>query len=200
MRRTVEEFDKKKGCRKYRFKKSGRKPWKLTTEVQKFVLRRLLADRVTKVVTSTTLQADVAKDMPVIVEASCIRKFLEKKGYKWLPRCEKRKYSREQMVERKAFADAVLRLSVADLRKKLCLSLDGVVLSMPPQDETERFNYCWGAEVKMWREVGERNLPRLAGADDFSKQVPLERAIPLWGGISEGGFRSSNVAPHREDQ
>ena len=31
-------------------------------------------------------------------------------------------------------------------------------------------------------------MPKLAGGDNYSKQVPLERAIPLWGGISADGF------------
>ena len=40
----------------------------------------------------------------------------------------------------------------------------------------------------MWRKLAEANPPPLAGADKYDKQVPLSRAIPLWGGLSEGGF------------
>jgi len=40
----------------------------------------------------------------------------------------------------------------------------------------------------MWRKTRETNLPSLAGDDEYMKQVPLSRAIPLWGGISDGGF------------
>ena len=40
----------------------------------------------------------------------------------------------------------------------------------------------------MWRKVGEANLPQLAGDNAYSKQVPIHRAIPLWGGLSEDGF------------
>ena len=40
----------------------------------------------------------------------------------------------------------------------------------------------------MWRKQAEGNLPRLAGADEYKHQVPLHRAIPLWGGISQDGF------------
>ena len=40
----------------------------------------------------------------------------------------------------------------------------------------------------MWRKANEANLPQLAGTDKYDKQVPLHRAIPLWGGLSEDGF------------
>ena len=40
----------------------------------------------------------------------------------------------------------------------------------------------------MWRKRNEANLPALAGKDEYKKQVPIARAIPLWGGVSEGGF------------
>jgi hypothetical protein len=113
---------------------------------------------------------------------------LQKRGYKWLPRNQKRKYTPEQKRLRVTFARAALRLSKEMLRKKMCMSLDGVVLSMPPATEGERFNYCWGAATHMWRKHTEGNKPQLAGADDYDKQVPLSRSIPLWGGVSESGF------------
>jgi len=40
----------------------------------------------------------------------------------------------------------------------------------------------------MWRKQGEYNAPQLAANDQYSKQVPIARALPLWGGISENGF------------
>ena len=40
----------------------------------------------------------------------------------------------------------------------------------------------------MWRKRSEGNLPKLAGASDYLKQVPKERCIPLWGGLLEDGF------------
>ena len=40
----------------------------------------------------------------------------------------------------------------------------------------------------MWRRRNEGNAPELAGADDYDKQVPVARCIPLWGGLSEDGF------------
>ena len=107
---------------------------------------------------------------------------------KVLPRNQKRKYNRFQKQQRVKFAAAVLRLSKKQLRQKLCMSLDGVVLSMPPKEEVERFNYCWEAASHMWWKRNEGNKPKLAGADDYDKQVPLSRAIPLWGGLSADGF------------
>ena len=59
---------------------------------------------------------------------------------------------------------------------------------MPPQSETDRFNYCWGAATHMWRKKSEGNQPQLAGNDDYDHQVPLSRSIPLWGGLSADGF------------
>ena len=40
----------------------------------------------------------------------------------------------------------------------------------------------------MWRKPSESFLPKLAGDDDYPKQVPLSRAVPLWGGCSTNGF------------
>ena len=187
VRDVCDKFSVKKGCRPYAFKRCGRKPWKMTEEVQKLVLKLLLSQRKTMVVTSTSLAEDLAKE-GVIVEASSIRKLLAKKGYKWLPRSQKRRYSQEDMEKRLKFAKGVVRLSRADLRLKLCISLDGVVLSMPPSNPTDRYNYCWGGFHCMWRKKSESNTPALAGATDYDKQVPLARSIPLWGGISEDGF------------
>ena len=40
----------------------------------------------------------------------------------------------------------------------------------------------------MWRKPGEAASPELAGGGQYAQQVPLNRAIPIWGGISPGGF------------
>ena len=196
VRAACETFSVKRGACKFQYKRCGRKPWKLTAEAQTFVVKRLLAQRRTKVVTSSTLAEDLAKERGIRVEASCVRKLLAKKGYRWLPRSQKRKYSQDQKEKRLRFARSVVRLSYKDLRLKMAMSLDGVVLSMPPANPTDRLNYCWGGFHSVWRKKGEANLPSLAGADDFPKQVPLPRAIPLWGGISEGGFEA--VTWHKE--
>ena len=190
VRTTVRAFNVAKGCRPSHYARSGRKAWKLTPEVRRFVIQRLLRDRVAKVVTSATLQADLAAEMGVALEASTIRKFLQRRGYSWLPRSQKRKYSLPQRRTRVAFAAAALALRPAALRQKLAMSMDGIVLSMPPETDIDRLNYCWGGVTHMWRKAREAKHPRLAADDEFQKQVPLSRALPLWGGISEGGFAS----------
>ena len=196
--RRVEAFSVTKGCRKFKYSRCGRKPWKMTPDIAQFIIRRLVARRATEIVTSVTLQADVAKEKGVAVEDSTIRKLLKKKGYTWLPRSQKRKYSSSQKRARVAFAKAVLRMSRSLLRQKLCMSLDGVVLSIPPTTDIDRFNYCWGGANHMWRKRSEGNLPKLAGADDYEKQAPITRCIPLWGGLSEDGFAAVHWHPRKK--
>ena len=91
------------------------------------------------------------------------------------------------MGVRRAFARRILRMSKADLRKELGLSLEGVVLAMPPAGDVAKWNHCMSTETHMWRKPSEAALPELAGDDPYPDQVPLDRAIPFWGGISEGG-------------
>ena len=42
----------------------------------------------------------------------------------------------------------------------------------------------------MWRKRGEAAKPELSGDDPYADQIPLSRAVPLWGGISEKGFEA----------
>ena len=51
---------------------------------------------------------------------------------------QKRLYNKEQRRERMACAKGVMRLSIAALREKLSLSLDGVILTMRPDNPTDR--------------------------------------------------------------
>jgi transposase len=181
-------FSSARGCKPYKYKKCGRTAWKLTPDVQTFILKRMLADRKHMIVTSTSLAAAVAEVKGIVLEASAIRKLLKKRGYKWLPRRQKPKYSKEERAVRVAFCRAALRLSKVDLRHKMAMSMDGVIFSIPPSKEAERINYCWGGVTHMWRKPGEANSPTLAGASNYVKQVPAARSIPLWGGISADGF------------
>ena len=91
-RRVNQRFNNKKGTVHYNYEKCGRKPWKLTKVVRTFILKLLLKNRKMTVVTSTSLQADVASQLGVKLSKSPIRKFLAAKGYRWLPRAQKRKY------------------------------------------------------------------------------------------------------------
>ena len=122
------------------------------------------------------------------LDASAIRRILRSHGYRWLPRAQKRKYSAARKAERLKFAKAVLRLSKAKLREKLSLAMDGVILALPPRDATDRANYCAHGDTHMWRLPSEAASEALAGQDPYPYQVPVERIVPLWGGLSEGGF------------
>jgi hypothetical protein len=72
--------------------------------------------------------------------------------------------------------------------------MDGVILAMPPKDETERMNFCRHGEEYMWRKNTEAFTPKLSGDDEYGGQVPLARAVPMWAGCAAGGL--SIVAFH----
>ena len=74
------------------------------------------------------------------------------------------------------------------MRAKLNMSLDGIVLTIPPKSAVDRENYCRGAATHMWRKPSEANSPELAGQSALPRQVPLARVVPMWGGVSVGGF------------
>ena len=185
--RVYAEHSKRLGRRVFKFAKCGRKRWKVTKKVEACVLRRLKALRQKCVCTSTTLQRELKKEMDVSLECSTVRKILARHGYKWRPRCQKPLVDKKLAARRLVFARAILRLSRAALRAKLCLSLDGVILQMPPKDPTDRANHCLHGNTHMYRLEGEAASPQLAGEDPYPDQVPLARSIPMWGGISEGG-------------
>ena len=237
-KRAYQKFFKRGKIKaKYDYSKCGRKPWKLTPQVESYIVRKLHALRKKGICTSKTLQFLLAKEKALTVSDSAIRKFLTQNGYRWVPRSQKRKYTGPEMVVREKFAKRILRMSRADLRKELGLSIDGIVLAMPPTGvklqpslclqiwmwaprnrsgpkvgshlfslgqylrfatsgrstishptgDVARWNHCISGETHMWRKRNEAALPELAGDDPYVSQVPIERAVPLWGGISEGG-------------
>ena len=189
VRRVYERFSRSKGRVSYRFAKCGRKPWKLTKEIGSHIVSRLLSRRKEGVVTSVILQADVYKDKEVSLSLSAIRKHLLTKGYKWLPRSQKRRYSKEDRAKRMAFAIRFANMSQKALSKYITFAMDGVILTYPQDDHTERMNYCLAGETHMWRKRSEAAMPQLAGDDPYADQVPAARALPLWGAISARGFR-----------
>ena len=140
------------------------------------------------VCTSVTLQLDVAKNLRVKMSDSAVRKVLAQYGYQWRPRSKNRKYDKEQRALRLAFARPVVRMSAALLREKLSLSLDGAIVPVPPEDETERYNFCKFGDTHVYRKASEGLDPHLAGHDAYAKQLPMKRALPIWGGCSAGGF------------
>ena len=188
VRETYGRLSRKVGHRKYNYGKCGRQAWKVTKAVERFLLGRLRCLRKTGVCTSTTLRQELAASGMEDLEESTIRRVLTKNGYHWLPRSQKRAYTAELRKKRLAFARSVVRLSETQLREKLAISMDGTVLSMAPSDPAERLNFCSSANSHMWRKKTEAASPDLAGDDPYNEQVPLSRALPLWGGISVGGY------------
>ena len=192
-RKVYNTFSRKAGRCKYNYDKCGRKPWKVTPKVRTFIVNKLMQLRKRHIVTSTTLQGSGAKKFKIQLDASYIRKILVNAGYKWLPRAQKKKYTPDQMKARLRFAKFVCSLSKKALRERLSFSMDGVVLAAPPRNDIDRANHCWGGATHMWRKPSEGATPELAGENPYVKQCPISRAIPLWGGISEGGY--SRLSP-----
>ena len=185
---TYHKFSVTKGRRQYKYKKCGRKPWKLTKEMKTFLVSQLKQLRRSAPCTTTMLQQVLAREKGVQVEKSAIAKTLKSQGYQWLPRSQKRKYSKEDRAARLAWAQEVVDMGPARAKAKLSMAMDGVVLGMPPSDPTDRLHWCRHGEDRMWRKKSEAASPELAGGHSYDNQVPLARALPLWGGISGGGF------------
>jgi len=74
MYRSYMEFADAKGRRELRYEKSGRNPWKVTKEVEAYIIRRLRYLRRRCVCTSATLQREVARDKGIAIAASTVRK------------------------------------------------------------------------------------------------------------------------------
>lgn len=176
------------GRRKSQYHKCGRRAWKLSPAVKAYLLRTLKQTRMQQECIARTLRLALARAQGVQVEESTIRKFLLASGYRWLRRAQKRLYSLAEKRKRLQFAEQVVRLGRAGVRKRLALAMDGCVLPMPPPEATERLNFLRDQQTHMRRKKSERIVPQLAGAALYGKQTRLDRAIPLWGGISSGGF------------
>ena len=171
----------------YKYANCGRKST-LTPALRQWLISRLLALRTKCVCTSTTLQRELAQTQKVKIHASAIRKFLSAEGYKWLLRIKTPKYSEDVKAERRAFARRVLALTPAQMKAEVRCCLDGVVFVIPPKNVVSRENFCRGQDTHIWRKPGEGASPELAGHDNYPKQAPPDRCIPLWGGAGPGGF------------
>jgi hypothetical protein len=188
VRRVYERFSVKKGRVQYRFGKCGWKKWKMSADVGKFLIQRLLQKRRKVVCTSTTLQADLYKEKRIKLSTSAIRKHLHSKGYRWRPRSQKRVYDKEDRAVRCSFSGRCKDKSFEAIDKHVTFAMDGVVITVPPFDPMDRLNCCLHGETHMYRKGGEANSPDLAGDDPFADQVPIARALPMWGAISSQGF------------
>ena len=126
--RTIREFDCKGfGGRKFKYGSCGHQAWKMTAEVNKLLLAKLLTLRKQVVCTCVSLQHSLAREKGVDVEVSSIQKLLKANGYRWLRRSQKRLYSKEDRAKRLAFVTKLLRMTKAELEALLSMSMDGVV-------------------------------------------------------------------------
>jgi hypothetical protein len=200
VRRVHADFSPKAGRRKFRYGNCGRSAWKVTPELRAFVLKRLLALRMKCICTSSTLQQEVAKTLCVKVATSTIRNIVEAGGYNWSPRAQKPRLGADRMLVRKLWCEKVLKMSRAELENKFTLSMDGAVFSTPPKNAADRLNFCTVGDMHMYRKPSESSSPNLAGGTKYGKQVPLARAVPLWGGISRGGFKAIAFHPTKKLQ
>ena len=198
VRRVYQRFNTKKGRVSYKYARCGRKPWKLTKEVGAFLVKRLLQLRRKTICTSSTLQAELYREKHVKLSTGAIRKYLGARGFKWRPRSQKPMYNSEKRAARKAFAARYKDMSQAAISKHISFAMDGVVLTVPPRDETERLNFCLQGETRMWRRDNEAAAPDLSGADDYQDQVPKSCAVPLWGAISADGFQEITYHERRK--
>lgn len=191
-------FESHVGRRPYRYGKCGRRPWKLDRPTERFLIAKLKQLRVKGGCTAAVLQRVLAEERGVHVSVTRVRRALRTNGYRWLPRALKRKHSPAVQLARVAFAQAVLDIPPHRLTAELCMCMDGVVLSMPPSDATARINYCRSADDHVWRKPSELNSQALAGGDIYHKQVPIERCIPLWGGVGARGFAPVVFHPRKK--
>jgi transposase len=122
------KFNRRTGHVKYKYERCGRKAWKVTPAVRKYVLKQLVKLRPDHIVTATTLQRELVRDMDVELEASTVRRILEDAGYRWMARSQKPKFSDEVMLARLRFARLVLSLSRKSLRERLSMAMDGVFM------------------------------------------------------------------------
>ena len=151
------------GGRKFRYDRCGRKAWKMTPEVKKFLIQKLLVLRKRVVTTCVSLQLALAREKGIDVEVSSIQKHLKASGYHWLRRSGKRKYSKEDRDKRLAFVNTLLRMTDDEIRAFVSMSMDGVVLTQPPEDAVERENWCRHGDDRIWRKHSERLAPELEG-------------------------------------
>ena len=139
---VYKSFHAKLGRVYYDYENGGKTALLATPEVKKFLVRKLLMLRGKEIVTTALLQRVLVAEKNVELDCSYIGKILKEAGYTWLPKSQKPKYTKEVMIKRLAFAKFVLSLSDTKLRERLSLSLDGVVLTVPPNDSTDLENYC----------------------------------------------------------
>ena len=170
-------FNRRSGRAASGYSRCGRKKWKVTKEVERYIVNKLKEMRTKCVCTSTILQMELAKERRVELSASMIRKVLKENGYQWRVRRQKRKYSNDQKKDRLEKARRILRLTRAELREKLSFAMDGVVVLMPPADPIERLNWCRFPETHIYRKLSEAFDPELSYRGQTSLHAGCSKGI-----------------------
>jgi hypothetical protein len=118
---TFNAFCSRRGRRKVNYKNCGRKVYKVTPEVKKFLVGKLLQLRSKCICTSTVLQHCLAAEKGVKLSAPYIRKILKKAGYRWLPRNQKPKYDKDTKAARLVCAEDLSAMTKSQLEEYFSL-------------------------------------------------------------------------------
>ena len=183
-------FQRKAGRVKPKYSRCGRKPYKVTRDVKKHLVKTLVKLRGKCTCTATTLQRELCKDMGVTVNPRHIRRVLSEAGYSWLPRNGKRIYSKDMEQKRVAFASKVLEMTPKQLKTYFSMCMDGVVFVIPPADPIDRENFVKHGDTHCWRKPDEATKKVAQGGHrlKYKPQAPPARTVPLWGGVGAKGF------------
>ncbi|CAK0848387.1 unnamed protein product, partial [Prorocentrum cordatum] len=92
------------------------------------------------------------------------------------PSASQRKRVVEQFSTRLGeFARFVSSKTPAHLDRYFAMAMDGVALSLPPNDAVDRANYCRAGEPHMRRMATGAAKPELSGRNDYAQQIPYSR-------------------------
>jgi len=195
----MKSFNTNTGKCDSKYKNCGRVPYKVTPEDITFLIRSLLKLRKQCICTAGLLQRELARERHVVLSESYVNKLLNDNGYYWLPRSKKPKYSDGDKAKRMAFTAKVLGMSEEELLDHVALCLDGVILTLAPDDAHQRENYCKEGQTHIYRKHSEVGSEELEGSQGkYGGQVPKSRQVPLWGGIGSGGFAVALYHPDRK--
>ena len=185
--RVYTRFKRVRGRTEYKYANCGRKASVFTKAVKSYLVKRLLQLRMKRICTSTVLQAELASAMGVQASTGGIRKILRQAGYLWPKRRKKPVYSSEDKAARVDWALQPLTYTDEELRRRLSLAMDGLVLTVPPKNPADRYNHCWTGDDFVYRKRGEGKDGSLDGHRRYAPQGRAEDTLPLWAGISDNG-------------
>ena len=124
----------------------------------------------------------LARWQPVIVEASAMRRVLNKEGYYYLPRESKPKYDAKRRKERVAFAELFSTSTAAGQKDKCNICMDGVVFTRPPSTPAARENYIHSETPKAWRRKHEHHPGSWPGMTSMRSKRCCQGSLPSGAG------------------